>query len=58
MSDYVLDRAREKGPQRKPESAVEREREAAREKPPPARPLPEQPGFRRHFHREVAGPSR
>ena len=46
MSDYVLDRAREKG----------LEREAAREKPPSVRHLPEQPGFRRHFPRE--GPSR
>ena len=58
MSDYVLDRAREKGPQRQADSAVERGRDAAREKPPPVRPLPEQPGFRRHFHREVAGPGR
>ena len=58
MSDYVLDRAREKRPQHKADSAVEREREAAREKPAPVRTLPEQPGFLRHFHREVQGPSR
>ncbi len=58
MSDYLLDRAREKGPQRKADPAVERKLEAAREKPLTVRPLPEQPGLRRHFPREGEGPSR
>ena len=58
MSDYVLDRSRKQGPQHQAEPAVDREREAVREKPAPMRSLPEQPGFRRHFHRQVEGPSR
>ena len=58
MSDYVLDRSREKGPQHDTEAAVERGREAARDKPAPVRSLPELPGSRRHFPREVEGPSR
>ena len=58
MSDYVLARSREKGPQHDTEPAVKREREAAREMPAPVRPLPGQPGFRRPFHRQVEGPSR
>ena len=58
MSDYLLDRTREKGPQRKADPAVERKREAAREQPLTVRPLPEQPGLRRHFPMEVEGPSR
>ena len=55
MSDYLLDRTREKGPQRKADPAVERSQEAAREQPPLVRPLPEQPGFRRHFPRGGGG---
>ena len=54
MSDYVLDRTREKAPGREAEAATGREHLA----PEPVRPVPEQPGYRRHFHREVAGPSR
>ena len=58
MSDWVLDRAREKGQERKAESPVERERDLTRDTPEPVRLRQEQPGFRRHFHRGVAGPSR
>ena len=58
ITDYVLDRAREKGPRHDTEPAVERGREATREKPPPLRSLPGQPGFRRPFQRGVEGPSR
>ena len=58
MSDYLLDRTRERGPQRKADPAVERKPEAAREKPLTVRPLPDQPGLRRLFPREVEGPSR
>jgi len=54
MSDYVLDRTREKSADRDPEAEAGRERLA----PEPVRPVPEQPGFRRHFHKEGAGPSR
>ena len=58
MSDYVLDRTREKGQGREAEPAVERDLDARRDTPAPFRPRQEQPGFRRHFHREAAGPSR
>ena len=59
MSDWVLDRAREKGQKREAESAVERDMDATRDTPEPFRPRQEQPGFRRPpFQREVAGPSR
>ena len=54
MSDYVLDRTREKTPDRESEAATGRERPTAQ----PARPAPEQPEYRRLFLREVAGPSR
>ena len=54
MSDYVLERTREKAPDRESEAAAGRERPA----PEPVRPLPEQPGYHRRFHREVAGPTR
>lgn len=54
MSDYVLDRAREKAPDRAAKSATRRERPA----PEPVRPAPEQPQFRGHFQREAGGPSR
>ena len=54
MSDYVLDRTREQAPDRESEAATGRERPALQ----PVRPAPEQPGYRRHCHRELAGPSR
>ena len=58
MTDYVLDRVRAKGQERKAESAVERDLDVRRDGPEPLRPRQEQPGFRRHFHRGAAGPSR
>ena len=58
MSDYVLDRTREKGPKREAEPAVGRDLDTRRDTPEPFRPRPERPGFRRPFQREVAGPSR
>lgn len=54
MSDYVLDRTREKSQKREAESPVERERDQTRVKPEPFRPRQGQPGI----HREVAAPSR
>ena len=54
MSDYVLDRTREQVPDREAEAPTGRERPALQ----PVRPAPEQPAYRRHFHREVTGPSR
>ena len=54
MSDYVLDRRREKGPERESEPATERSRSAQPSIPAEQRP-PEQ---RRLFQRELAMPSR
>ena len=54
MSDYILDRGREKGPERESEPATERNRSAQR--PIPAEP--DRPGQLRLFQREVAMPSR
>ena len=58
ISDYVLDRGREKGPERESGPAVERERGLAREHSAPTGPSPERPGFRRLFPREIEAPSR
>ena len=54
MSEYVLDGTREEAPDREFEAATRRERPALQ----PVRPGPEQPVYRRHFRREVPGPSR
>ena len=54
VSDYVLDRAREKAPDRQSGAAAGRERSALQ----PVRPAPEKSGYRRHLHRELAGPRR
>ena len=54
MSDCVLDRTREKAPDRESGAAAGRERSALQ----PVRPAPEQSGYRGHLHRELAGPSR
>ena len=54
MSDYVLDRNREKVPHRETGAATGRERDEPQLVPT----VPGQPEHLRHFHREVAGPSR
>ena len=54
MSDYVLDRAREKLTERESEPAEQRERLPGN----PFRPPADRPDHRRLFRREVAGPSR
>ena len=53
MSDYVLDRGRDKGPERESGSATERDRQA-RPPVPTQQHLPKQ---RRVFPREMEGPS-